>query len=290
MKNLDEELNTRGFSNTRSGGCFDMISKKKETYLIKVLSNLDSFTENESKNMKTASYFLSATPLIIAERTRKSELMDGVMYKRFGIPALSSQSFIKFTDGAPLSIVSTRSGMSIELDTDAISRKMDEYEISIGNLSKRLNVTRNTARKCMRGGKFSLRLAGELENVIGERISKPVDMSPGYGFDDIGPSSRFEKSISPALHNLGVECSFIHRASFNFVARGRRTTIVKASENITLIRRTAPKMNGIAENLDIQPLIITKKSKYSEMNGIPVIEVADTENIETEKDLYKLIY
>ncbi len=273
INTLKEELETRGFTNIEGGGCFDIISKRKETYLIKILSNLDSFTESESRNMKIASYFLSAKPIIVATRTRKSIMKEGVLHKRFGIPALSNETFLDLTDGTAPNIISSRSGMTIELNTDKISKEMTEKGFSLDLISTYLNISRNTAKKCLHGGRFSLGLAKSLETTLGIDISKDLELSIKHNYERIEPSTRFERQVLDHVKKTNIECSLIHRSPFNFVAKGEKTTIAKASDNITLLKRDSARIKCIAEDLDMKPLLITEQTKRNEINDIPVLTI-----------------
>ena len=69
---------------------FDLIASDRNTILvIKVVSHIDSISEEIAHDLDHISRYLKASPLIIGERARDAELERGAVYVRYGIYAIN---------------------------------------------------------------------------------------------------------------------------------------------------------------------------------------------------------
>ena len=81
---------------------FDLITGKKEILLvIKVVSHIDSVSEETARDLDHIARSLRGSPLIIGERARDAELERGAVYVRYGIYAVSVatlyDAFVEFS-------------------------------------------------------------------------------------------------------------------------------------------------------------------------------------------------
>ena len=68
-------------------------TKKGDTLvIIKVASQIDSVTADIAWDLNLIARYLQATPLIVGERARDTELERGVVYIRYGLFALSPET------------------------------------------------------------------------------------------------------------------------------------------------------------------------------------------------------
>ena len=73
--------------------CFDVVARRgKDLLIIKVLSNVDAFSRENAEEMKVLADALSASPILIGERSSSGELEAGIVYSRFNIPILSNDT------------------------------------------------------------------------------------------------------------------------------------------------------------------------------------------------------
>ncbi len=73
--------------------CFDIVGRRDKTLLIiKVLSNVDAFSRENSEEMKVMAEALDASPLVIGEASSSGPLEKGIVYSRFKIPIVSNET------------------------------------------------------------------------------------------------------------------------------------------------------------------------------------------------------
>ncbi len=76
---------------------FDLIAKKGDTLVtIKVVSHIDSITADTAWDLNLIARCLEATPLIIGERARDTDLERGVVYIRYGLFAISPETLYDY--------------------------------------------------------------------------------------------------------------------------------------------------------------------------------------------------
>lgn len=69
---------------------FDMAVRRDNLLLlIKVISNIDGLNEETTREMQILSKQLHGYPIVIGEKTRDHSLETGVVYFRYGVPALT---------------------------------------------------------------------------------------------------------------------------------------------------------------------------------------------------------
>ena len=71
-------------------GCFDIIARKNDILLLKVLNNIDSFQEEQARNLKILSNNLDASSFLVGAKTRRENLENNIIYERFNIPAVTA--------------------------------------------------------------------------------------------------------------------------------------------------------------------------------------------------------
>src|SRR5574341_2245015 len=72
---------------------FDMAQRRDNLLLlIKVLYNIDGLNEETAQEMHILSKHLNGNPIVVGEKTRDHSLEAGVVYLRYGIPAVETST------------------------------------------------------------------------------------------------------------------------------------------------------------------------------------------------------
>ena len=80
---VSKPLNMRSIS-------FDIVARRDRTLLlVKILSNVDAFSKDNSEEMKTLSEALGGSPLMVGERSGAGDIEQGIVYSRFNVPIVS---------------------------------------------------------------------------------------------------------------------------------------------------------------------------------------------------------
>jgi len=91
---------------------FDLIARNNGTLLIiKVVSHIDSISEEVAFDLEVISRHLGGVPLVVGERARDAELERGAVYVRYGIYAISpSTLYDYFVEMIPPLVFAIRGG------------------------------------------------------------------------------------------------------------------------------------------------------------------------------------
>jgi putative transcriptional regulator len=74
--------------------CFDFAARKNETLvLIKVQSDIDILSLNDSQELKAISQCVSAASLLIGEKTREKPLEEDTVYSRYDVLVVTPKTF-----------------------------------------------------------------------------------------------------------------------------------------------------------------------------------------------------
>ncbi len=302
LKAIEVTLKEAGFTVSQRccsrPSCFDFAARKNENLvLIKVESDVDSFSHNDSIELNTISKCMSAASLLIAEKTREKPLEDDTVYSRYNVSAITSKTFenIVIQMVNPL-IQAGPGGYYVEIDCDAVKRRRQELGLSVGKMAEMIGISRRTLYGYERGmAKASVAAAYNLIWTLGIPIAKPVNV-----FEESRSQRKciFEKAkhviarhrfIQTLLKKLAhCRITTVKRAPFDFV-------INVPEEKMRIIGGVA---NNRERELDIRvdeilsvskvvkahPILVTEKQEFSNKN-IPCITSEKFSKIKDPDDL-----
>jgi len=121
--------------------CFDIVARKDDTVLLlKVLYNIDSLKYEMAEEMKNIAKLLKASPIIIGERFKLNYLERGVVYNRYGLPAINTATFYDFIiEGISPIIYAGPGGYYVKLDSEKLREMREKLGISLGEMAKLLS-------------------------------------------------------------------------------------------------------------------------------------------------------
>ncbi|HDR72312.1 MAG TPA: transcriptional regulator, partial [Methanoculleus sp.] len=101
---------------------FDLVSKRGDLILIiKVVSHIDSVSEDVASDLSLIAWHLRGTPLIIGERTRDAELERGAVYLRNGINAMNVATlYDDLVEGIPPLVYASPGGLYVNIDGELV--------------------------------------------------------------------------------------------------------------------------------------------------------------------------
>jgi len=302
LKAIEVTLKEAGFTVSKRccsrPSCFDFAARKNENLvLIKVESDVDSFSHNDSIELNTISKCMSAASLLIAEKTREKPLEDDTVYSRYNISAITSKTFenIVIQMVNPL-IQAGPGGYYVEIDCDAVKRRRQELGLSVGKMAEMIGISRRTLYGYERGmAKASVAAAYNLIWTLGIPIAKPVNV-----FEE---SRSQRKCIFEKAKHVIARHRFI-QTLLKKLAHCRITTVKRAPFDfvINIPEEKMRIIGGVANNrereLDIRvdeilsvskvvkahPILVTEKQEFSNKN-IPCITSEKFSKIKDPDDL-----
>ena len=181
---------------------FDLAVRRDDLLLlIKVLYNIDGLNEETANEMLFLSKHLNGNPIVIGEKTRDHSLEAGVVYLRYGVPAVDINTLNDyFTENVPPLVYAEHGGLYVNIDGKILKEERTKKNISLGALASSLGVSRRTISKyeeCEMAA--SVDVALRLEEKLDRGFAVAVNL--------------FEKRDSPAPRQ-----EYIEKGSFNTLA------------------------------------------------------------------------
>ena len=124
--------------------CFDIVARRDNVLIIiKILSNVDSFTKSNANELLVLSNMLGGAPILIGERKSKRKIESGIVYLRYGVPMFNFQTLQdSILEGIPPLIFSAPGGFYVNIDGEALRKAREDNSISLGALAEIAGVSR----------------------------------------------------------------------------------------------------------------------------------------------------
>ncbi len=282
VKNIFER---NGYSVFEYSGCFDVAGKRERIILVKLLKNIDSFLLNHAKSLKSMAWGLSADPLIVGNNTNYEKLQKGVVYERFGIPAVNIDTFEMIIEGDVELIWRDKGGKYVEIDPELLKKYRYESGLTQKQLAKLVGVSQKTIYIHENNTKRApLELVEKIEEVLGNKIRKTTKMFVKY--ERYGAETEFEKFVERKFYSLGIETAFTRKTPMDMIGKEKELIVSAVEENKRKLKYKIGRFIEFLEFLDTDGAVITTfEADYS----IPVISKDELEEIEDKKELFKRI-
>jgi putative transcriptional regulator len=284
-------------------GCFDIAAKREQLVLIKALTNIDGFDQEQAQSLRTISYYVSAHPFVVSVRTNRSILVDNTVYERFDLPVVTPRTFGTMLDEDAYVLNSAKGRHTVEVDTGKLRAKRYEMEFTLEELanlvgiskkamyeieSKRTNPTEDTARKIEIALKVKLKT---LYNPLAKERSSDEDtrMKNLPSMHDQKYSDPLQKAVNKELDRIGIRNSPVSHAPFEIVGRDRKTIITGISELPERIEKVASPVSKISKIFGGMAFMVTRQKKEKRVDGLPVFVEKDLEEIGSAKELEEKI-
>jgi len=288
---LSDKANTRGMS-------FDIIARRDQNLLmIKVLTNVDAFTETNARELKLIARTLSGSPILVGQRSGGGRLEEGVIYSRFGVPILSKETFVDFfAEGVPPFVFSAPGGLYVRLDGDLLRQLRDTKNISLGTLAEVAGVSRRTVQMYLEGMSATIDIALRLEEFFGEPLVIPVD--PFAYTKDLEQAlvswnefDTFEKHVFQKLQNLGFEVLPTLRCPFEALTSDREaiylTGVRARNENVEEKVTMVSNISKVAERDSV--VFVEGTRVRMSIRGTPIINKEELRKIKEREEIQDLI-
>ena len=159
--------------------CFDFAAKKSEsTILLKVASEVDTFSDSVSHELKTIASRIPAAALLISQMSHGKRLEDDTVYSRNNVHVINEKTIKSIVQqtGNPL-IYAGPGGYTVQVDGALVEHRRKELGMSIGQLAAMVGVSRRTLYGYERGmAKASVASAYKLAETLGVPVAKPINV------------------------------------------------------------------------------------------------------------------
>lgn len=304
VKSIRETLTNAGFYvsdlySIRLPG-FDLVARRDNTLLIiKVLTNIDAFSEDVADELKTLSSLLNGSPLLIGEKNGLGRLEDDVVYDRFGVNAITVNTFRDhLLEGVPIKAYAAPGGLYVRLDEEKLQVLRQEQGISLGSFARHVRVSRKTAQLYEQGMNARVDVAMRIEELLNQSVTQPIDlfrMNPrtkkqalSYSKDRL---KEFQREIFTLLEHIGYKIIPMGRCPFEAVSKERKgillTGVQRYDQKLAVKAQVVSSISKITEKPAV--LVTDKETGRTNVEGTPVIIRKELKKIRGPEEVLELI-
>ncbi|RLF29628.1 MAG: transcriptional regulator [Thermoplasmata archaeon] len=281
---------------------FDLVARKDNALLIvKVLTNIDSLSEDVANELKTLSFLLHGSPMLIGERDGSGPLEDNVVYYRFGIQAITFNTLKNhLLDGMSIKAYAAPGGTYVNLDEKKLRRLRQEQNISLGEFARFVRVSRRTARLYEEGMNARFEIALRIEKLLGSTITIPIDILGTKSTDrkdvvlpgrEINSLKTFQREIFSLLEKVGYKIIPMERCPFEALSKDRDQILLTCAHRYSrkLFRKAqiVSSISRITEKHAV--LFIDREIGKTNIEGTPIIMKSELKKIRDPEEVIDLI-
>lgn len=280
---------------------FDIAARRDNLLLlIKVISNIDGLNEETTREIQILSKELRGYPIVIGEKTRDHSLETGVVYFRYGVPAIDIKTMNDyFIDELPPLIYAEHGGLYVNIEGNILKEERIRKNISLGALASMLGVSRRTISKYEDGEMAaSVDVAVRLEEIMDRGFTVSVNL-----FEKLNNTESPRQETAPEhsnvfsiLKDMGFNVMPISQAPFDAVSQSsnRRDEDATILTGVTQYSRTMVKkahlMSSISEVAHTRSLLIIQgASKTKNIEGTVIIDDKELEKFNDKEDFIEVL-
>jgi len=307
FKNIRDVLTKAGFYvselySMRLTG-FDVVARRDDKLLIiKVLSNIDSITEDIANEILTLSSLLKASPLLIGEKNGSGFLEDDVVYFRFGVQAITIETLKNhLLEGVPIHVFAAPGGLYVNLDQKRLKKIRVEQNISLGTFARHVNVSRRTVQMYEEDGMNArIDIAIKIEDLLKSAIATPIDIfkelesnkkitskfsEKSYNIKD------FQKEVFSLLQKVGYKIIPMDRCPFEALSKEKEKIILTSVHEYNhRLEKKAQIISSISKITEKHAVVFTdKKINKTNIKGTPLISKKELKKICDPEEVFELI-
>ena len=280
--------------------CYDIMAKRGLfSFIVKVLSNVDSFSPEHGTEMRKIAYYFNVFPLIIAYKTKKYSLEEGIVYNRESIPVISIETLEGLLlDELPPLIYSDRGGLYVKIDRERLKEEREKRGLSLGYVADALNISKSTLYEYENMEKgVLLENAIKLEKFFDIPVVKPVSIlrkierdTGEIKLEDL--KKALERDVLLKLHHMGFKVVPTEKTPFNAVVKDKEIIITGIGESSSrLLRKRIRIVHEFSMMIEKDAMFVVDLKKNPEnIEGMPILSKKELKKIKDVEDIFNLIY
>ena len=289
-------LKSQGFNVSTfmdSNSCFDLVANRSDLKLVvKVYSNIDGFRKEQSIELQKIANAFNAIVLLIGEKTKVFILKKGVVYERHSIPAMNYSTFVSVFDTMVPSIKFFKGKTIVELESDKLKEKRNEFDLTLEELAKKTGITKESLYRLEHGFKTSLETAKKLEKLL--KADLIVERNLLEEFTKEKPEKeifdqKFNDVTLEKIHSLGLDVIEFNHAPFKAFGIKKEFLLIDKGNEKNELNKKALVLEKTKAVFNSHSLIITKKFSLDKIASTPIIEEEELDSYSKAKDLMKEI-
>ncbi len=284
---VEHILEKNDYDYSEYSGCFDIAARKREMLLLKVLDNIDSFQGEQSNNLKILSSHLEASPFLIGTHTRRENLVNNIIYERFGIFAMTTETLENIITNEMPMLYRNKGGLFAEINPEKLRNARTTAGFSQSQLARKLGISKKSIYEHeSRKMRAEYEIIKKMEQLIGN-VTDPVSMEASEAQVKSVPKEGFQKIVSRDMRRMGFETRFVSQSPFNIIADSENFLIMSDAEELAQkVERNAPFLRGFA-NATKKPILAVTKDELD--IDIPSIAEHELRELETMGELRRFL-
>lgn len=278
--------------------CFDLVARRDEKLLIiKILINVDAFSKDNAEEMKVLAEALSASPMLLGERSSSGVLESGIVYSRFDIPIISNETLSDhMIEEVPPLIFTAPGGMYVKLDNELLKEIREGNGISLGSLAQIAGVSRRTIQMYEAGMGAMIDAALRIEEFLNTPIILPLDPLeyrpevPAERYEFSG-TERTGSSVLNKLLDIGFGVTPVMKSPFDALSRADEALILTGTgeDEERLVQRAliASDVSRLAGKPSV--VIVKHSNSRDRIRTTAVISVEELDKIEESDELTEMV-
>jgi putative transcriptional regulator len=287
--------------------CFDFMARKNVIlWLIKVLVNIDSLQQYHADELKLLGGLFSGTPLLVGEKTHREPLEDGVVYKRYSVPAVNPPTLVSilFHEFFP-KLFAQRGGLYARILGETLRERREEENLSRAQLAEKIGVSERTIMNYERGTMdASKENLLRLEKILDTNdLSLPINLSE-YDFGKIKQQipakiDDFEQNIQEKLLEIGFDVFWTECTPFDAVTKEKETETEIETQKLIIagvghkseknIKKRVQITRSISDITSKIAMFVMEGSSTKNIEGVPIIRNKELSKFETPNELKRTI-
>jgi putative transcriptional regulator len=280
---------------------FDIVARRDDVLLlIKVLGNVDAFSKENARELQVLANLLQGSPFIIGSKSSTSEIENGVVYYRHGIPIISKGTFKEFfEEEVPPFVFAAPGGLYVHIDGDLLKKIRESNNLSLGTLAEVAKVSRRSIQLYESGMGAMMDAALRIEEFLKTPLILPINPLANYAKNDdestewIDSFEKFmglEKDVFNHLNFIGYRIMPTHKSPFDAVTQDKKTLLLTAVERRDgTLKKRARVVTNISKIVERDSVIFVEKSQKLSLEGTPLIEKRELKKIDDAERIIELI-
>jgi len=309
---ITELLSKYGFqtSNIYDRSCFDMMARRELILLLlKVLINVDGFSNQQALEIKRLAKTFLASPLVVGFKSKTEPLEEDVVYERHGIPVVAPQTLRNMVvDEVYPEILADRGGYYVNIDGHLLSEVREKENLSLKDLADIAHVSRETIYKYEHGMVRAYpETAMLLESILNMKITLSIDLfkSPekeseilkqetSQNDDDKVPENKEPRE----LIKLGFGVQPTYRTPFDAISQAKNQkekenillTNLEKNRNKQVLKKMALNVKDLRDITQKEAVFIMESKRIVEcIEGIPAVNTHEICQMQNCRELIRLI-
>ncbi len=280
---------------------FDIIARRDEVLLIiKVLSNVDSLTEELADELRILSHLLHAKPLVVGLKNGSGGLEDDVVYYRFGIQSITAATlFSNLLEGVPVHVYAAPGGFYVHLNEQRLRQLRTAQNLSLGTFARHVNISRKAVQMYEDGMNARVDIAIRIEDLLGDLVTRPIDLLSTENID-IPKSTKeqtfekmkeFQREAMGMLQKMGYDLTLVGRCPFQAVSKEKEQVLLTCVHRYNnRLEDRAQVISHISKITERHAFLITdKQTTKRNIGGTPVVHRKELKKTLHAEDLLDLI-